>query len=59
MVEKGDQEKINKGTSDSNKYGEEENEENNPSDSEVECENHEATSVPPNNIELLRNHTKM
>jgi small nuclear ribonucleoprotein (snRNP)-like protein len=49
----------NKGTSDSNKFGEEGNKENNPSDSEDGGENHEATSVPPNNIELLRNHIEM
>jgi hypothetical protein len=58
MVEKGDQKK-NKGTSDSNKYGEEGNEENNTSNSEDGCENHRATSIPPDNIELLRNYIEM
>jgi hypothetical protein len=58
MVEKGDLEK-NKGTSDSNKSGEEGNEENNSSDSEDGGENHRATSVPPDSIELLRNHIEM
>jgi hypothetical protein len=49
----------NKGTSDNNKSGEEENGENNSSDSEDGCENHGATSIPPDNIELLRNHIEM
>jgi hypothetical protein len=51
--------RLNKGTSDSNKSGEEGNEENNSSDSEDGCENHGATSVPPDNIKLLRNHIEM
>jgi hypothetical protein len=49
----------NKGISDNNKYGEEGNEKNNPSNSEDGCENHGATSIPPDNIELLRNHIEM
>jgi hypothetical protein len=57
MVKMGD--KKNKGTSDSNKSGEEGNEENNPSDSEDGCENHGATSIPPDNIKLLKNHIEM
>jgi hypothetical protein len=51
--------KKNKGTSDNNKSEEEGNEENNSSDSEDGCENHGAISIPPDNIELLRNHIEM
>jgi hypothetical protein len=51
--------KKNKRASDSNKSGEDGNEENNPSNSEDGGEYQGTTSVPPDNIELLRNHIEI